>query len=127
MNNKSHVSIEQKVCPVCGKTFDSGSLLMDTRVRRGKLVESMEKTTVTGWDLCEEHQAQTDEGYIHLVEVDPDKSESMDLKGVHRTGAVAAMKREVARDILNIEISDIPMAFIEIGMIDRLQAMQPED
>jgi hypothetical protein len=126
MNDKSHVSIEQKVCPVCGRAFDSGAVLLDTRVRRGKLVESMEKTTVTGWDLCEEHQALTDEGYIHLVEVDPDKSSSMSLEGVHRTGAVASMRREVAKEILQIEISDIPMAFIELGMIDRLEAISTE-
>ena len=34
MNDKSHVSLEQHVCLVCGKAFDTGTILLDKRLRQ---------------------------------------------------------------------------------------------
>ena len=51
MNDKSHVSLEQHVCLVCGTAFDTGAILLDKRLRA-----SMERHTATGWGLCPEHQ-----------------------------------------------------------------------
>ena len=50
MSNKSYVSIEQKQCPICGTLHDVG-ILLDRRLR-----DSMEQSTVTGYDLCPEHK-----------------------------------------------------------------------
>ncbi|WP_430522156.1 hypothetical protein [Pseudomonas aeruginosa] len=47
MNDKSHVSLEQHVCLVCGTAFDTGAILLDKRLRA-----SMERHTATGWGLC---------------------------------------------------------------------------
>jgi len=33
MNDKSHVSMEQHVCLVCGVTFDPDAILLDKRLR----------------------------------------------------------------------------------------------
>ena len=33
MNDKSHVSLEQHVCLVCGTAFDTGAILLDKRLR----------------------------------------------------------------------------------------------
>jgi len=66
---KSHVGMEQKVCPVCGTAFDTGTILLDKRLRN-----SLERKTVTGWDLCPEHAKLWKKGYIALVECDPEKS-----------------------------------------------------
>ena len=51
MQDKSYVSMEEKVCPVCGikHNHDCG-ILLDRR-----LIESMDKTTVTGYGEREEH------------------------------------------------------------------------
>lgn len=43
MNDKSHVSLEQHVCLVCGTAFDTGAILLDKRLRA-----SMERHTATG-------------------------------------------------------------------------------
>ena len=51
MNDKSHVSLEQHVCLVCGAGFDTGTILLDKRLRA-----SMERHTAIGWGLCPEHQ-----------------------------------------------------------------------
>jgi len=62
---KSYVSMERKKCGVCGKDYDSGSILLDRRLK-----ESMERHTLTGWGMCEEHQKLKDAGYIAIVGVD---------------------------------------------------------
>lgn len=33
MNDKSHVSLEQHLCLVCSVTYDTGSILLDKRLR----------------------------------------------------------------------------------------------
>ena len=32
MNDKSHVSMEQHVCLVCGVAFDTGAILLDNQI-----------------------------------------------------------------------------------------------
>ena len=71
MNDKSHVSLEQHVCLVCGTAFDTGAILLDKRLRA-----SMERHTATGWGLCPEHQKLADDGFVALVECDPQRSGS---------------------------------------------------
>ncbi len=71
MSDKSYVSLEQHVCLVCGAAFDTGNLLLDRRLRA-----SMEHHTKTGWGLCTEHQKLADDGFVALVECDPQRSGS---------------------------------------------------
>ncbi len=44
MDDKSHVSLEQQLCLVCGTAFDTGNILLDRRLRA-----SMKHQTTTGW------------------------------------------------------------------------------
>jgi hypothetical protein len=69
MNNKSYVSLEQQRCLVCGTSFDTGNLLLDRRLRA-----SMAHHTTTGWGLCPEHQKLFEDGFVALVECDPQRS-----------------------------------------------------
>lgn len=126
MNEKSHVSLERRVCLVCGMTFDTGSILLDKRLRA-----SMERYTTTGWGLCAEHQRLADDGFVALVECDPQlsgKSSSNDglMKPEHayRTGRLAHLKRKAFAAVFNVQIAaDQVCVFVEPGIIERLQAM----
>lgn len=71
MDEKSHVSLEQQLCLVCGTLFDSGKILLDRRLRA-----SLKHHTTTGWELCPEHQRMSLEGFVALVEIDPQRSGS---------------------------------------------------
>lgn len=71
MSDKSHVSLEQHVCLVCDTAFDTGAILLEKRLR-----QSMERYTATGWGLCPEHQKLSDDGFVALVECDPQRSGS---------------------------------------------------
>ncbi len=125
MNDKSHVSMEQHVCLVCGVAFDTGAILLDKRLR-----ESMERHTTTGWGLCAEHQKLADDGFVALVECDPQRS---GLQGgrlkpgqAYRTGRLAHIKRHVFTQVFNVPIeANQPCVFVEPGVIEQLQAMVP--
>ncbi|MGV7186984.1 ATPase [Xanthomonas axonopodis] len=124
MNEKSHVSLEQHVCLVCGSAFETGAILLDRRLRA-----SLERHTATGWGLCPEHQQLFDAGFVALVECDPQRSGSPATDRVkpeqaYRTGRLAHLKREVFAEVFNVQIEDKqPCVFVEPGVIEQLQAM----
>ncbi|MDD2767933.1 MAG: ATPase [Methylococcus sp.] len=124
MNDKSHVSLEQHVCLVCGKAFDTGAILLDKRLRA-----SMEHHTAMGWGLCHEHQKLSDDGFVALVECDPQRSGSqaggrMKPEQAYRTGRLAHLRRTVFAELFNVPIEDKQACvFVESGVIDQLQSM----
>jgi hypothetical protein len=125
MSDKSHVSLEQHVCLVCGAAFDTGSLLLDRRLRA-----SMERHTKTGWGLCPEHQKLADDGFVALVECDPQRSGApgagrMKPEQAYRTGRLAHLRRAVFAQVFNAPIDDEQACvFVEPGVIEQLQAMK---
>lgn len=125
MNEKSHVSLEQHVCLVCGVRFDTGAILLDRRLRA-----SMEHHTETGWGLCSEHQKLSDSGFVALIECDPQRSSSpaagacVKPEQAYRTGRLAHLKREVFARVFNVPIgANQPCVFVEPGVIEQLQTM----
>jgi hypothetical protein len=125
MSDKSHASIEQRRCQACGTTFDTGSILLDKRLRA-----SMERHTTTGWGLCPDHQKLFSDGFVALIEFDPERSvmtsgaSRVDSENAYRTGRLAHIKREAFAKLFNVTI-DAGQAcmFVEPGIIERLQAM----
>jgi len=129
MDDKSHVSLEQHVCLVCGQAYETGSILLDRRLRA-----SLVHHTVTGWGLCPAHQKLFDEGFVALVECDPARSAAPSADGrvkpeqAFRTGQVAHVKRHVFAGLFKAEIApDQPCVFVEPGLIDQLAAMVKPD
>lgn len=102
---KSYVSIEQAVCPVCGTVHDTGSILMDRRLK-----ESMEHTTVTHWAMCPEHQKLKDEGYIALVGCN--NQDQPTLETADRTGHIAHIRSSVWEKVFNVPVPAKGMAFV---------------
>lgn len=119
---KSYVTVEQACCPACGKTFDTGALLMDRRLR-----DKFERTTVTGFQLCPDDQAKVDEGYVILVAIDEQKSggylHSKKAQDVYRTGEIAYLRKHVAQEIMP-SIGDHDMVWVQPEVIHQLQGMQ---
>lgn len=120
---KSHVSMEQHCCPVCGKAHNTGSILFNQRLQ-----PTMEQHTITGWGLCPVHGALADDGYIALVECDPHKTvvhnDRSSLDQACRTGVYAHVRREAFNRIFNVPVAeDQYLVFVEPGVISRLQEM----
>lgn len=130
MNDKSYVSLEQQVCVVCGKPFETGALLMDRRLK-----DSLERHTVTGWGLCPEHEKLRQEGFVALVECDPEKSNAPEGGGmlnpeqVYRTGVVAYMKRDAFLEVFKLptesQAESTPAVFVEPKVMTWLKSRMP--
>jgi hypothetical protein len=125
MNDKSHVSLEQHACLVCGIAYDTGSILLDKRLRA-----SLERQTTTGWGLCAEHQKLSDDGFVALVECDPLRSgkasgvDGLKPEQASRTGRLAHLKRAMFTTVFNVPIAaDQACVFVEPGVIEELQTM----
>jgi hypothetical protein len=108
---KSYVSMEQRQCIVCGVVYDTGSILMDKRLRA-----SMEKNTVTGTGFCPEHQKLKDEGYIALIEADPATDK--------RTGNIAHIRASVWPDLFRGEHSQPPGGMVAYVTPDTMDALK---
>lgn len=120
---KSFVSVEQNVCLVCAKTFDTNAILLNKHLR-----ENMERYTVTGWGLCPEHQKLHDDGYVALVVIDPDRSPLPRKPGsVYRLGGVAHIRRSVWQDIFNCSPPEGPMVFCDESLVEKLKGMMPPE
>jgi hypothetical protein len=124
--SKSHVTLEQHICVVCGHPFDTGTILLDTKLR-----ERFEMHTPTGYSMCPEHKKQADEGYIALVECDPSKTQVegdriRHVADAYRTGTIAHLKKDVWDRIFNIPVPDKMVAFVEPDVIRMLRTIQRE-
>jgi hypothetical protein len=118
--------MEQKMCPVCGKEWDTGSILLHRR-----LVQKFEPRTVTGYGMCPEHQQLFDLGYVAVVGIDEEKSSNthrghkLKMEDVWRTGRIAHVRREVYARMFNVEIpDDLPMVWGDDAVLDLLEKAQ---
>jgi hypothetical protein len=125
MSEKSHVSIEQHVCLVCGSEYDTGALLLDRRLRA-----SLNPHTTTAWGLCPMHQQLFDDGFVALLECDVEKSgrpssgDRLKPEQAYRTGRIAHVKREVFARLFKSPIdARLPAVFIEPGLLEKLEAL----
>jgi hypothetical protein len=129
MSDKSYVTLEQKVCLVCTKMFETGDLLLDRRLR-----PQFEMHTVTGWALCTDCDKLFKDGYVALVGVDPTKSAgamtgaSMDPREAYRTGDVIHVRRTVFHQIFSFNLVEgQPMIFAPPDVIAHLKAIPVAD
>ena len=95
---KQSMSMEMKQCPVCGELHCTG-ILLDK-----KLLKRLEEQTVTGLQLCPEHDRLFQEGYIAIIvttDVPEDRSKGLPVTAT-RTGDIAHVRREVLRELTDL-------------------------
>lgn len=113
MSDKSHVSMEQRQCIVCGMVYDTGAILLDKRMR-----DSLEPKTVTGTGMCPTHQKLKDDGYVAMIEADE--------KTHIRSGRIAHIRAEVWPKIFNTPAPGGMVAYVENTVMDMLEKLQQE-
>lgn len=125
--SKSYVTMEQKLCPICGTKHDTDALLLDTRMR-----DKFEMKTVSGYGLCKECQSKRDNEYIALVVCDETKSniagDTLKMENAYRTGEIFHIKKEAAKQIFN-KVKDIAkrdMVFIDSKLAKQLKERMEE-
>lgn len=118
---KSYVSLEQKVCPICGHKHDVG-VLLDRRLK-----DSLEPKTVTGFKPCNECQTRIDDKYVAFVEVSnqPANDNTMQMSDAERTGRIAWVRQRVCDNMLDVKITT-PIVFVEPAVIEHLHSLSGE-
>lgn len=121
---KSYVSLEQNLCPICGKIHEVGILLHQ------RLSKVLDRKTLTGYGYCPECQKMIDDNRIAIIEVsnthtDKDK-DLLKQENADRTGIVFWIRKKVADQIFNIKFK-IPMAFIDVETAEKLKEMLPKE
>lgn len=127
--NKSHVGMASEICAICG-THHTESILLDRRLR-----DTFEdgKTYLTGHAPCPACKTKLDDGYVALVEIDPDRSGATDSKETitqreaYRTGNISWIRSKVWDDVFNVPLPDPPLCFVGADVTAKLQSMQPPE
>jgi hypothetical protein len=123
MSDKSHVTVEQRVCPVCGHRHDTGTVLLDRRLR-----PVFEHHTTTGWGFCSDCEAKRQAGYIALVAVrDVPGAATVKPEDVYRTGRIVHVRAAVWPRIFNAPAPPRGFGFCPDEVIDRLESMMPSE
>lgn len=125
MKDKSYVTMEQKLCPVCGELQDTGALLLDKKMK-----DEFDTKTTTGYKLCKSCQKKKDKGYVAIIICDEKKTVVEDgivkPENAYRTGEIIHIKEKVAKDIFNIDITKKPFVFGDTKLRDELKKIQEE-
>jgi hypothetical protein len=127
MSDKSYVSMEQHLCVVCGHPYDTHAILLDRRLR-----DSMERHTITGWGMCEEHEKLKQEGYVALVACDDENVQEAQWNGhvfpqdAHRTGAIAHVRLEAFNKMFSTPAPEGMVCFTDNEIIEYLQTLEEE-
>lgn len=104
---------EQRICMVCGNKFDTG---------RKVSVQSHEReSVVTGYDVCSPHKRDFVEGWIWVIEFDPDKTNNLSLDGIYRTGRALRIHKDDWPNVITIPVPDPPIATIPIAIYEKLR------
>lgn len=123
---KSHVSMEQQQCVVCGKAFDTGAILLHKRLK-----QTLAPHTVTGYGLCPKDDARAKDGYIALVECDPttipETTTMLRPAEAFRTGTILHIRRSVAAQLFNVPLPEGPVMFTSPDVVAQITALLPAE
>lgn len=117
---KSHVSMEQAVCVVCGKVYDTGAILFDRRLK-----ESLESHTVTHvGGFCDPCKKLKEEGYIAIVGAiePPNAGDTIQPGEADRTGDVVHVRESAWSKIFNCSVPQGGVSFAPPEVIELLKS-----
>lgn len=122
MSDKSFQSLEQSTCIVCGCKCESDLGKMDAQLR-----DLVQQLGIAKCSLCPACRAFRDQGFIALVECDPEKSgnpktgQRLMPEEVHRTGLIILVDEETFTAVFQKPaLSRMPCVYVPPGVIQRL-------
>jgi hypothetical protein len=124
--DSNFVALAQRVCAVCGKHYDTNESLPHS-----KLPDVPEDVCALGYGIGHEHQKLKDNGFIALVECDPNKTpiakdEMIKPSDAYRTGRIIHVKATAWHLLFNIAPPPKGIAFIAPDTFAILEKRQQE-
>jgi hypothetical protein len=119
MSEKSHVTMEAKICIVCCCQYSTGAIMLDRRLR-----QIFDRDTVVGWGICPTHEKDTDNDRIALIEMDEAKSSNVGNKikpeDAYRTGNVVIVSRASIAAVMTTPVPNSRFMFVAMDVFKRL-------
>lgn len=122
------VGMGYAVCPVCGKEHDE--MVLIERRWIPAVPTKLEQRNFTGFSLCPEHKKLHDDGYIALVVCSyvPEGVPFIEqYNGAKRTGEIMHMRYSMAARVFNMDVSKLPMTWIDPEAAAKIKAMMHPD
>ncbi len=120
---KQNVAMEQKICAVTGKSYETGRILLNKEILKNP---SNEKHCITGWGISPEQQEMIDKGFIILVGCNESKSVLKNGKvqpeDAYRTGEIIHIKKEAAKKIFTVGMGNVN--FVAEGIVQYLKEIE---
>lgn len=116
---KSYVSMEHALCPICNNVFPTGNILMDTRLRK-----VFDDKPITHYEICAECNKRIEEGYVALIVADHgEDTKEVELGQANRTGELMWLRKDVLKDIFNVTVQHgrPPFMFISKGAAEKIK------
>lgn len=114
--------MEKHQCFICGELFDTGSLLFHKNLRN-----ISPQKAITGTGECPKCVDRKKEDFIALIGVtpkgEPNNKEHLREGDVVRTGDLIWIKKEAYLRIVNRELPEHGVAYIDYGVVKRLQEL----
>lgn len=147
--NNQIVAREKRMCILCDETYDTGNLLMSTKLRHkikyldhrttyttDELEGTLPEEAIVGHGLCDtckkDYSGLSLDQYDHAccVAIDPDRSVVKEGRTVNpsdqvwRTGEVVFIRRSVWDDLFNAEFPSEGLCFMEPEVIEWLSKIE---
>ena len=111
--------------------------MLETRLDRShlrtkgvQLQKTLDPNQITGWGMCDEHEALKRRGFVALVACDPARSGrpkangNFDPSEVYRTGEIAHLRDRAWEEIMNVPVPKDMVCFCESEVVNYLKEVQ---
>ena len=115
--DKSYVSMETKICPICGEECETGNILFNKR-----LSNTLGSKTATGWGVCPTHVKMLADGYVAVIAAKPDGDETHMTSWDQHSGKYMMLRENLFTLIFDIPAPPTRIAAMSVPEYDKLAA-----
>lgn len=116
----SFVGMERGMCPICGEKHDTGTILLHTRLKN--VFPMLGDGEATCFHICDVCKAMEEKGYVALVGV-VNGGDEITPATADRSAEYIWLRRHVAEQIIDTDISEFPFCYIEPQAIESIKAI----
>lgn len=118
MNEKEFVGLEQGVCPICRAVHETGTVMIHKGLK--KVFPSHGKCPPSCFHLCNDCEEMGKKGYVALVGVS-NAGDGVTPENAEHTSEYLWLKRFVAEQIIDTDLSEFTFAYIEPQAIESIK------
>lgn len=119
------VGLVHELCPICCAKMNEMVIIPERLTAKTKenIEQSHMKPIGFSAEPCEECKKNLDKGYIALIGIDPEKSDTSSLEGIYRTGSLFWLKERVFDEVLGREnVINSQFAFAEQAVMEHIRS-----